>query len=186
MNESPVAPAPIIETPVYDPRAFVLHWENEAYLKGKRPTPYLRDGGEEAGLVAFMALAGFFCLMGGVWMIFSGGGQVVMLVAGVVLLLAGFGGVGVMVWAVDPTRQNAKRTGRLLVGQIVEAEKIRIQTGTGHRESIGVRYEFTTLTGKKIRNRAETVIEYQQEKMAPAPGSPVYIWYDGEGNYTLL
>lgn len=185
MSEVPTSPPIMKETPVLDPRAFVLHGENEAFLKGRRSYPYLSDGAEDL-FAAFLAIVAFFCLMAGFWFFVTGEGQVFNIVAGVVLVLTGVGSLGVMVWSTRPKRRNTKLVGQVLIGEVLESEKIRGYRGEPHLDGIGVRYQFTTPGGKVIRDRAEATNDRNREKMAPAPESPVYIWYDQDGNYTLL
>lgn len=182
MSETPVV---IRETPVFDSRAFVLHWENEAYLRGKRPTPYLTDS-EGQMIVAGFVIATFLCCLGAFFIFAESNWQPAMLISGVVLLLAGgVGMVGVFVYT-NPARQKAILDGFLIAGEVLKSEKIRIEGGKGSRERIGVYYQFMTPEGRLIRSRAEASNDFQREKMAPAPGSPVYIWYDRQGNHTLL
>jgi len=141
MNESPVAPPPVIETPVYDPNAFVLQGENEEFLKGKRSLPHISTP-ESDTIATFFAVVVFMCLMAGIGFIAIGGGLVFQMVVGGILILVGAGCLAMMVWSTNPKRQKARLQGRVLVGEVVESEKIRGYAGRHEADGIGVRYRL--------------------------------------------
>jgi hypothetical protein len=182
MSESPVVPRPIKETPVIHPDAFVAHWENEAYLRGRRTTPYLKRN-DEIDPALFFAFVAFLCLMGGIIIMIMGDFVAPALIVGGSLIAAGAGCLALLHQTATST---PKKVGQLLMGEVIASEKIRGAYNQKHLDAIGIRYQFTSPTGKIIKNNAETNVPPEQKQMAPPPGSPVYIWYFSDDDYQLL
>lgn len=182
MSETPVAPDPIAEMPVMDPRAFLLHRTNHDYLSGQRHEPMVSLRMSEISLL--LLIAGMVGMVVSIGIMLNGDGLSVITGIGILLFLLSLAGSGVILQS--SLRAPVTRAGRVLEGTIIEAEKIRIQQGQRHTESIGVRYAFTTPDGKRLQNRAEALMDETGRTMAPAPGTPVYVWYESDSHYYLL
>jgi hypothetical protein len=182
MIEKPVPPRPIKETPVIHPDAFVAHWENEAYLRGRRTTPYLKRN-DAVDPAIFFAFVAFLCLMGGIIIIVMGGFGAPALIVGASLVASGAICLALLRQTATPT---PKKVGQLLMGEVMASEKIRGAHNQQYLDAIGIRYQFISPTGKIIKNGAETNVQPERQRMAPPPGSPVYIWYFSDDDYQLL
>lgn len=182
MIETPAPPRKIKETPVMHPDAFVVHWENEAYLRGRRTTPYLKRN-NEADPAIFFAMVTFLCLMGGIIIVIMGGFGVEGLIVGGTFIGAG---TVCLAFLRQTARPTPKKAGQLLMGEVTASEKIRGAHHQRNLDAIGIRYQFTTPTGKRLQNNTETNVQPERQRMAPPPGSPVYIWYVSDDDYQLL
>jgi hypothetical protein len=182
MSESPVVPPPVVEMPVMDPEAFLLHRANQDFLGGQRTVPITETKNTD-GTLAVVGLSMVGVLVG-VSIIAGGNGVLEPTIIGIFLLLGAFVAGAVAVQSSHTA--GGKAVGKVIEGRVLEAEKIRIQTGKGSMESIGVRYEFVTPEGRRLHSRAEAPLQETGRTMAPAPGTPVYIWYESEERHYLL
>jgi hypothetical protein len=80
----------------------------------------------------------------------------------------------------------SRPTGQVFDGTVVQAEKIVKQVQYGTEEKIGVRYQFAAPGGVITYGYAAGLSEDASDGMAPAPGTPVKIYYEGEKKHYLL
>lgn len=73
--------------------------------------------------------------------------------------------------------------GQVLDGTVVRAEKI---VSREQDEKIGVRYEFAAPGGVVTQGYAAGKSDDATDSMAPLPGTPVKIYYEGERKFYLL
>lgn len=187
MSESPVIPKTMRELPVPHPYAFFRHTENQLFLKGQRSSPILeaQSGNGPAWLLICLLLLSVVGVFVGVLMVVDITWSLARSVFGGVLATGSLL-IGGYTFQYVLTRNIESRPGRVIEGRVIEAEKIRIEKNNMHFEAIGIRYEFTTPDGRSIQHRAETPNDTRSGKMAPAPETPVYVWYGDDGKVFLL
>jgi hypothetical protein len=187
MNESPIIPKTMPELPVPDPAAFFRYYENQLFLKGQRPSPIL-EAHHKGGISSLFMLLLLLSAAGVIWGILIAVNIPFSLREAIIGSVMSFssliGGGFILQHAL--TRPIKPRHGRIIEGRVIEAEKIRIEKNNSFSETIGIRYEFITPEGKRIQHRAEALNETMGNKMAPAPGTPVYVWYESNGGHSLL
>lgn len=210
----------ILESPVPDPKLFLIYQNNLAYLEGKTARPHLVKPEGDSCLYWFLiALVSyvFFMLCGGIDGILSRIPSIqlpdlswfpalpvpsitAMLLFLLILFLIGVG-VVIRDWRLarhsqpqPPTaiKERAiatatpRPTGQVLDGVVVQAEKIVRQGRYGIEEKIGVRYQFAAPGGVITYGYGAGLSEDASHKMAPLPGTPVKVYYEGEKRHHLL
>lgn len=185
MNEHPVQPLSRIEEyPVLEPDLFLLRRDNRLFLERYTKQPLLDKPAEikrETSKITvgiFVTIA--ILVMGSVASAPSD-------LSAFLLSVAVLGGVGALFWAyVRYMRRRSDLKGRVLSGFVTHSEKIRMAEDQYNRDYLGIRFEFTDPKEGLKEGYAEGDSDHASDKMAPAPGTPVKVWYGDDGNHYLL
>lgn len=185
MNETPVDPFPLVEEyPVLEPDLFLLRRDNRLFLERYSKQPILdkpaaikRDTNKMAvGIsitVAILVLIGIAFLPS--------------YLSAPLLIATVLGGIGALFWAyLRYMLRPVNLKGRTISGIVTHSEKIRVAEDRYNRDYLGIRFEFTDPSGGIKEGYVEGDSDHASDKMAPAPGTPVKVWYDDDGKFYLL
>lgn len=185
MNESPIDPFPTVEEyPVLEPDLFLLRRANRLFLERYSKQPVLDKPAEikrETNKIAvriFVTVA--LLVMAGIAFLPSD-------LSAPLLIATVLGGIGALFWAyIRYMFRPVDLKGRTISGMVTHSEKIRMAEDRFHRDYLGIRFEFTDPNGGVKEGYAEGDSDHASDKMAPAPGTPVKVWYDDDGKFYLL
>ncbi len=182
MNETPVDTlTPVDEHPVLDSNLFLLHRSNQAFVERRSNHPTLGSSLTRREQI----LIGTF----GVCMILIYIGVVTILpvfFASLVSLAIVVAFLGLIARYGRPSHQSAGIAGWIVPGVVLHSEKIRTRDGKVRLEQLGIGYQFVAPGGLVIEGYAGGDSEHASDTMAPAPGTPVRVWFDDDGNHYLL
>lgn len=181
MKETPVPSNDIQEEiPVLDPSVFLLRRTNRGFVERRHQQPHLKDVGSiDYWMVGIIGLVGGGAILCAFWWAVPLG---YIAIVGVLWLMA-FGVYGQLHQTFNT---NPILNGRILPGTVTHSEKIRIGEKDIQREFVGIRYQFFTTEGDSLEGYAEGDRAMTSQTIIPARGTPVYVWYDDEGNHYLL
>jgi hypothetical protein len=180
MNENPVSLSPLIEEhPVPDPNLFLLKRTNRAFIERRNDSPVL--GGTAFSWKAFNPLIYLLLIS------FLLSGLCIFPNSGLPLLLL----ISFIIFAFYTGNRPADNeppdlAGWIIPGVVTHSEKIRIENSQHLQERLGIRYEFPAPGGVVMEAYAEGDSVNASDRMAPAPGTPVMVWYTDEGTCYLL
>jgi len=185
MSETPVPP--IEEYPVPDPTLFLLNRANRDFVERRSNHPVL----DKPATVAFRSgYLGIMVLMVVALLVLATLASSVGLLAVmtcILILIIVLGGLGALFWAYFQYMGRTRELkGWIIPGVVTHSEKIRIETYQQMQERLGIRFEFVTQGGVVEKGYTEGDSDSASDTMAPAPGTPVSVWYDEEGKHYLL
>lgn len=181
MIESPVTPT--TEVPVSALDLFLSNKVNLAVLEGKLTIPQSPSLGlgREAlfGVLVLVIFMGYIVLtltntpVGFFGVVFAG--------AVVVFLL-------ILISLSFPNRKAIpqNRAGTLLDGVVTNAEKLITRGRYDSTEEFNILYRFTAPGGIVTDSKATVPTKHSTHTMAPAPDTPVKVWYLSENEHWLL
>jgi hypothetical protein len=188
MNEIPVAPPSYQEIPVPEPNLFLLNRANRAFIERRTNNPVWDEAPPEQdangvwGILLFiigtlMSLTIVSNLPLGeyrVWIF------LVALIGIIALSLTLF-------WAYYRyIYETLQLKGWILPGKVLHSEKIRMVADESWDERVRVRFQYSTPDGILTVGYAEGNSDWASDNMAPAPGTPIRVWYGDDGEIFLL
>jgi hypothetical protein len=174
----------VTETPVLDPNLFLLNRANRAFIERRNDTPILNESSLDHDASRFGGIVLFIFTT---VIILSLVRNVSLEVYRLSVFIIALSSILAFFWAyVRYMCQSVGIKGWILPGEVLHSEKIRVIADKTWHEQVGVRFQYTTPDGVLTIGYAEGGSDRASDNMAPAPGTPVRVWYGDDGEIFLL
>lgn len=171
---------PVDEHPVLDSNLFLLHRSNQAFVERRSNHPTLGSSLTDRERLLIGAFG--VCMI----LIYIGVTLLPVVFASLVSLAIVVAFLGLIARYGRPSHEPAGLAGWIVPGVVLHSEKIRTREGKVRSVQLGIRYQFVAPGGVVIDGYAGGDSDHASDTMAPAPGTPVRVWYDDDGNHYLL
>lgn len=175
-----ISHVPIVEEAIPASNLFLLRRANRAFVQGANAYPTL----EEPFVFTRRQWLGVGGL-GGIGLLLAFG---VAIPLGIVVTVGLLWLLGMVMYGhiYRQTKAVAHQNGWILSGEVLHAEMIRARKGGSRRQRIGIKYRFVAPGGIWYEGYAEADQDGASHAMPPSRETPLYIWYDEQGNHYLL
>jgi hypothetical protein len=188
MKENPVLPLSYEEVPVPEPNLFLLNRANRDFIERRTDNPVWdepppeQDASGVWGILFFIIFTLLILMI--MWNLPLREHQFwifIIALIGVIALSI------VLFWTYHRyIYQSPQLKGWILPGEVLHSEKIRVVADESWDERVGVRFQYSTPDGVLTIGYAEGNSDWASDNMAPAPGTPIRIWYGDDEEVFLL